>query len=279
MTKAELAEIKARKGAVRISEIPLIVRELLDAGTIESVNLVEWLAVDQAALVQKVLPQLGLRAAVSPALAQLGKLPQPSQMKAISCVAVVLLAHTKPSEKAEVFQNLAAHPSDTVRSWATYVVGLDDELPLAHKLERLRPLATDANAGVREIAWMAVRQDIERELHSAIDLLSAWTAETNANLRRFASEATRPRGVWCKHLNALKEDPALGLPILEPLRNDASKYVRDSVGNWLNDASKSRPAWVQTVCEHWVADSPTKETSYIVKKALRTINKTAGNLR
>jgi 3-methyladenine DNA glycosylase AlkC len=178
-----------------------------------------------------------------------------------------------------VFQKLAAHASDTVRSWATYVVGLDAELSLAEKLDRLRPLATDGNAGVREIAWMAVRLDIERELDVAIELLRGWTTAADANLRRFASEATRPRGVWCKHLNVLKENPALGLPILEPLRSDTSKYVRDSVGNWLNDASKSRPAWVQTICEHWSAAAPTKETSYIIKKALRTIHKTADNLR
>lgn len=279
MTQAELAEIKARKGAVRISEIPPTIRELLDAGVIESVNLVEWLAVDQTALLQKVLPKLGLRGAVKPALAKLEQLARPSQMQAIPAVAAVLLAQTTPTNKLEVFQSLAGHASDTVRSWATYVVGLDAELTLAEKLDRLRTLATDGNAGVREIAWMAVRLDIERELDAAIALLCKWTNEADANLRRFASEATRPRGVWCKHLNSLKEDPARGLPILEPLRSDSSKYVRDSVGNWLNDASKSRPAWVQTICQHWATASPTKETSYIVKKALRTIQKPSDDLR
>ena len=91
-------------------------------------------------------------------------------------------------------------------------------------------LAMDVNAGVREISWMAVRQDIERELAPAIRLLSAWTQASNDNLRRFASEATRPRGVWCKHLNPLKENPALGLPILERFCKAVEMYNFPQVG-------------------------------------------------
>lgn len=273
MNKAELAEIKLRKGAVRISEIPADVRTLLDAGVIESANLVEWLAVDQTKLLQKVLPQLGLRSAVKPALASISQLARPSQMRIIPAIAATLLMRLNQTNKAAVLSGLIEHPSDTVRSWGAYVIGLDETLQLAEKFDQLRPLATDTNFGVREIAWMAVRQDIERALVPAIELLSGWAQVADPHLRRFASEATRPRGVWCKHLNALKENPALGLPILEPLRSDPAKYVRDSVANWLNDASKSQPAWVRMVCEHWSTTAPTKETAYIVNKALRTINR------
>ena len=78
-----------RKGAVRIREIPTVVRELLDAGVIESVNLVEWLAVDQTAVLQKVLPKLGLRTAVKPALACVAAMPKPSQLRALAVTTAI----------------------------------------------------------------------------------------------------------------------------------------------------------------------------------------------
>lgn len=65
------------------------------------------------------------------------------------------------------------------------------------------------------------------------------------------------------------------MTILETMRSDNEKYVRDSVGNWLNDASKTNPPFVHEVCKRWIKESPTKETEYIVKKALRTIEKTS----
>jgi 3-methyladenine DNA glycosylase AlkC len=65
----------------------------------------------------------------------------------------------------------------------------------------------------------------------------------------------------------LKQNPALALPILEPLKSDKAKYVQDSVGNWLNDASKTQPQLVYDICEKWQNESPIKETNYIINKA------------
>lgn len=67
--------------------------------------------------------------------------------------------------------------------------------------------------------------------------------------------------------------PELALPILEPLKADEAKYVQNSIGNWLNDASKTQPKFVIELCRRWEVESDTKETNYIIKKALRTLNK------
>ncbi|MEH3113449.1 DNA alkylation repair protein [Pedobacter terrae] len=107
----------------------------------------------------------------------------------------------------------------------------------------------------------------------SIKILSDWTSNEDENIRRFTTEATRPRGVWCEHIEELKQNPDFGLPILEALKSDKSKYVQDSAGNWLNDASKTRPDFVKALCKRWEKESETKETIYILKKALRTINK------
>ncbi|MBI1766669.1 MAG: DNA alkylation repair protein [Acidobacteria bacterium] len=263
-----------RKGARRINEIPPDVLAQLNRGELATANLVEWLALDQRLLLQAVLPELGLQAAIPATLAAIARLKKPSAAQLIPVIGRALLPVVKAQAKRKSsFAGLAAHPSDVVRSWACHVVGGDAELPLAQKLDAIRPFAADAHFGVREIAWMAVRDALARELSAAIRGLSAWATDADENIRRFASEATRPRGVWCKHIDALKKNPELGYPILEPLHSDPAKYVRDSVANWLNDASKSQPGWVEDVCTHWAETSPTKETAYIVNKALRTIRK------
>jgi 3-methyladenine DNA glycosylase AlkC len=135
----------------------------------------------------------------------------------------------------------------------------------------VRPFARDAHFGVREIAWMAARPRIAAEIERALKLLARWSTDRDAHVRRFASESTRPRGVWCKHIAALRTDPSPGLLVLEPLRADASKYVRDSVANWLNDAAKDHPDWVRSVCARWSRASPRPETAAILKRALRSL--------
>lgn len=51
---------------------------------------------------------------------------------------------------------------------------------------------------------MAVRESITQELTKSIAILEKWTVEDDENIRRFAIESTRPRGVWCKHITQLK---------------------------------------------------------------------------
>ncbi|KJR43596.1 DNA alkylation repair protein [Candidatus Magnetoovum chiemensis] len=49
--------------------------------------------------------------------------------------------------------------------------------------------------------------------------------------------------------------------------------MQNSVANWLNDASKDNPQWVIELCAQWKTQSDTKETNYIINRALRTLRK------
>jgi 3-methyladenine DNA glycosylase AlkC len=164
-----------------------------------------------------------------------------------------------------------AHGSDTVCGWACFMIGAQPGLNLSARLAAIRPLADDAHFGVREWAWMAVRPHLAQELDVSIGHLTAWTASPSERLRRFASEALRPRGVWCAHIAALKRQPEQALPILLPLRADPSVYVQDSVANWLNDAAKDQAAWVRGLCAQWLQAEPTDATRRICQRALRNL--------
>ncbi|MGP5047314.1 DNA alkylation repair protein [Glutamicibacter ardleyensis] len=135
----------------------------------------------------------------------------------------------------------------------------------------LRPAADDQHFAVREWAWMTARPTLTAHLIESITVLSVWTGTDSERIRRFTSEALCPRGVWAKHIAALKHDPELGLQILEPLRSDTSRYVQDSVANWINDASKTQPEWVGQFADRWLQESPTPETTRIVSRGLRSI--------
>lgn len=256
-----------RTGARRVSEVPFDVLAALNRGDTETVNLVEALAIDQFALAAACLPTLGLGEAVDRARASVDP-KQPTAPQRIRLIGEAIAAAGPAKSK---LGRLSRHPSDTVRAWAAVAaVGLAGP-NLEAKLAAVRPFAADRHFGVREFAWMAVRDAVAEQPLDSIELLVPWTAERDENLRRFASEVTRPRGVWARHITALKADPSPGLAILEPLRADPSKYVRDSVGNWLNDAAKTVPAWVRNVCDRWDRESPVAETAAILRRARRSL--------
>ena len=118
---------------------------------------------------------------------------------------------------------------------------------------------------------MAVRDEVAGDIDTAVPLLKPWVADADPNIRRFASELTRPRGVWCAQIESLKREPWRAAGLIEPLKSDSSLYVRNSVANWLNDASKTQPQWVEKTCLRWERESRTPETAYIVRRARRSM--------
>jgi len=253
-----------------MQEIPPAVLAALNEGSLASANLVEWLAVDQGVLLGHFLASHGCSDLHAPILDRVAALPRRSVNTIQAAIGAGLLHAARHHRNEALLGRLLDHPSDSVRCWAAHAIGQDASLDLADVLTAIQPLAADPHFGVREVAWMAVRPRLARELDLALPLLQPWTQHPDENLRRFASEVTRPRGVWCSHIVALKENPALGLPLLESLRNDPSRYVQNSVANWLNDAAKSQPAFVRDVLARWLTESPTAATGYIVRRGMRS---------
>jgi 3-methyladenine DNA glycosylase AlkC len=269
------SQIFNRRGAQRKEDIPAEVLELLNLGELETVNTMERLAVDHPKLIQTAFPEMNFSAEQIADLTDRIRAQQnPSTMNTVKLMGQMPyeIFPEKPAFDA-VLKKLSAHSSDTIRSYATMLIASNEILSLQEKLNTSLPLIADSHFGVREVVWIALRPSVAKELESAIHILSGWTASGDENIRRFASEVTRPRGVWCRHITRLKEQPEIALSVLEPLKADPSTYVQLSVGNWLNDASKSRPAFVKEICDKWAEESGSKATGKIIRRAKRTLNK------
>jgi 3-methyladenine DNA glycosylase AlkC len=251
-----------RKGSSSRASIPPATLSALNEGRLASATLVEGLAVDFAVLLRAAAPGLpadGI-AAMQAAAGQ-------GVTRRMALAAALLLDHCGLEGAAP----LAAHPSDTVRGWAAFMFCRAPGLAMPDRVAALRGLADDPHFGVREWAWLALRPHVVAQPFEAIALLRSWAGEASANLRRFAVEATRPRGVWAAHVGALRRDPTPGVALLEPLRSDPSTYVQDSVANWINDAARDHPDWARSLCARWMRESPMAATRRICARGLRSL--------
>ncbi len=269
MSPEQLAALVSRKPARRMAEIPPEVRDALNHGLIETKNLVEWLSVDRVQLLEYVAGDTVLQSHLSFDQNTHQTWRTLSSLKQSMAIGTFLADSISPTGK--VFPILSNHPSDIVREWSAVIVGQTLEGTLKRRFAWIKPMADDPNAGLREVAWMAMRHHVAADIEQAVECLIPWTGSRSERLRRYASEVTRPRGVWTAHIARIQQSPELCLPLLEPLRADDSKYVRDSVGNWLNDASKSKPEWVRSIADRWAQESPCPQTNAVLKRGLRTL--------
>jgi 3-methyladenine DNA glycosylase AlkC len=257
-----------------MANIPPPVLDALNAGRDETITLVEWLAIDIHSLIAVACRDAGLGThapQLSKAAADRRHSPFMQRLKGTAADLYSALAHSRAD--ASTLRHLAHHPSDMVRAWLGLAHGLDQGRNLHERLPTARLFAADRSAAVRECAWDALRPHLAADLPRAITPLGAWVRDPDANIRRCAIEATRPRGVWCSHIEALKDDPSQAEPLLHAVRSDPSRYVLASAANWINDASKSQPEWAKRLCARWSKESKTTHTAWLVARALRTIAK------
>lgn len=257
-----------------MKDIPDDILRQLNNGELETANAVEWFAIDRRKLLETVLSVNNRIEYFKPILKCVNSLEKQTANTLNETIGEGLLYQSKIHEDNDLIFVIANHDSDVVRSWGAFMIGKDDALSLNEKFQMIQLFASDKHFNVREEAWVALRMSVIESLEESLKILSTWVNNEDENIRRFASEITRPRGVWCKHIETLKEKPELALCILEPLKTDESTYVRNSVGNWLNDASKTCPEFVIDLCKRWKKENIQQvETEYIIKKAMRTINK------
>lgn len=237
-----------RTGAKSLATVDKTILKKLNCGELETANLIEALAIDCNMLAKTV------------GITQV-KCKETSIVKKMKFFGSQIT-------RWEEYKN---HPSDTVRGFSAYALA-NSRLSFESKLEHMKHFANDTHFGVREWAWLSLREEVTANLTISLNILEKWSTSKFENIRRFSSEAIRPRGVWCSHIQELKNEPELALSIINNLKSDPCKYVQDSVGNWLNDAAKSKPDFVQKLCKEWSKTS-NNDTDYIIKKALRSLKK------
>jgi len=118
----------------------------------------------------------------------------------------------------------------------------------------------------------AIRTLLAHDFARAMPIVLGWTTSADANVRRLASEGTRPFLPWAIRVPAILADPTATLPVLHALYRDDDEVVRRSVANHLNDLSRQQPDLVVAATAAWLA-APDANTPQLVRHALRTLIK------
>lgn len=119
----------------------------------------------------------------------------------------------------------------------------------------------------------AIRTLLRHDPDRALAIIqNEWVRSADADIRRLASEGSRPFLPWATRVPALLKRPDATIPILNALYRDESEYVRRSVANHLNDLSRNHPALVVSTAAAWLAE-PDANTEKLAARALRTLIK------
>ncbi len=180
---------------------------------------------------------------------------------------------------AKLCKALIGSDSDKIRSLGIHVHFEHFKHDLGKELKSLKYTGALPGTWTQETAqWVLKNVVHEHGLATVLPLISPWASDNDPAVRRMAAEALRPRGVWCKHIAALKHDPTPIKGLLEQLLDDNSDYVRKAVANSLNDISKDNPELLCNWIEKWSSGEISPERQWIIQRALRTLIK-AGHPR
>lgn len=141
--------------------------------------------------------------------------------------------------------------------------GLEDPVASLAAMEHLTKRAS---------CEFAIRPLLRDHWDLAYRTLCHFTAHEDENVRRLASEGTRPRLPWATRVPRLVENPRPGIALVTRLRHDPSETVRRSVANHLNDVGRRHADLVVETGRSWLAEDPPADRK-MVAHALRTLVK------
>ena len=127
-------------------------------------------------------------------------------------------------------------------------------------------VSKDDNWRVQEVLAKAFDEYCKNKgYENAIPVIDEWLSSDNPNTRRAVTEGLR---IWTSR-PYFRENPQEAIKRLAVLKEDASEYVRKSVGNVLRDTSRKFPEMISEELKTWKLE--TKEIEQVYKLESRFV--------
>lgn len=152
-----------------------------------------------------------------------------------------------------------------VRMYGVFIFGYlsDDNDILTFMRDEV---SKDDNWRVQEVLAKAFDEYCKNKgYENAIPVIDEWLSSDNPNTRRAVTERLR---IWTSR-PYFRENPQEAIKRLEVLKEDASEYVRKSVGNALRDISRKFPELISEELKTWKLE--TKKIKQVYKLASRFV--------
>ena len=127
-------------------------------------------------------------------------------------------------------------------------------------------VSKDENWRVQEVLAKSFDEYCKNKgYENSIPVIDEWLNSNNTNTRRAVTEGLR---IWTNR-PYFKENPQEAIKRLGALKEDASEYVRKSVGNALRDISRKFPGLIREELKTWNLEN--KEIKQVYKLASRFV--------
>ena len=152
-----------------------------------------------------------------------------------------------------------------VRMYGVFLFGYlsDDSAILTFMRDEV---SKDDNWRVQEVLAKAFDEYCKNKgYENSIPVVDEWLSSDNPNTRRAVTEGLR---IWTSR-PYFKDNPQEAIKRIAPLKEDASEYVRKSVGNALRDISRKFPELISEELKTWNLE--TSEIKQVYKLASRFV--------